>query len=215
MKKPEHEPRLSEPDLPQELEEFSALADRDDLLQCRVTGLSDQVSAVHATLTECRLEHLDLGRLDLTAAALVDCEWRDTRITTLAARDASLRRVRLRGGRIATLDLGNARIDSLELTDLHIGYLNLADAIVEDSVIRDCRIDTLDVPVATVKRVRVEGTMVTELDTRGLTAAHFDLHTAELGSVTDVAGLRGCLLTADQLVALHVKLAQYLGITLA
>ncbi|MGN8551774.1 UNVERIFIED_CONTAM: pentapeptide repeat-containing protein [Microbacterium sp. SLM126] len=205
-------PRIGEPDLPRDCTEVDALSPYDDLLRCRITGLSDTTDASHAALTECIIAAASVDRLDLLGATLVDVEIDALKATSISAREARLRRVRFTGGRIGTLDLAGAGIDEVELRGIRIDYLSLAAAKVEDLLIADCTIVTLDLPQATLSRVRFESTRADEVDTRGMRADSLDLRGLEAASYLDVSSLRGATLTPWQVEQLAPTFASSLGI---
>lgn len=205
-------PRISSPDLPDELEAVSALAPHVDLLGTRIVGLEGAVSGAHARLSECSLATASVDRIDLTGAALTDVEIEDLRAAELVARSGRWRNVRIAGGRIGTVDLAASELDSVELHGVRIDYLSLSQATAADLLVRDCVLRTVDLPLATLARVRFEGCRADEVDTRGLTLRDLDLRGLEAMSFTDPTALRGATLDARQVGLLALDLARALGI---
>ncbi len=205
-------PRVSPPDLPEDLAEGHGWQKGGEYFQLRLSGLDETTDASHAEISECRLTGASVEALTLTGANLVDVEIDQLRATTVSARGAHLRRVRVTGGRIGTLDLGTADIDEVELRGIRIDYLTLGGAIIEDLLVVDCVIGSLDLPQATAKRVRFDDTRADEVDARGLRAEDVDLRGLEMLSLTDAAALRGTTLSAVQIERLAPTLAGALGI---
>ncbi|MCH6229424.1 pentapeptide repeat-containing protein [Microbacterium sp. CFH 31415] len=204
-------PRVSAPDLPREFFDVIGLERRGDHLQASIGGLSGEVDASHAALTECIVAAASVDRLDLTGATLVDVEFNGLRATSVRGADARLRRVLLTGGRIGTLDLGAAGIDEVELRGIRIDYLSLGGAKVEDLRVADCAIETLDLPQATLTRVRFENTRAGEVDTRGMRADSVDFRGLDAAAYLDVSSLRRVTLTPWQVEQLAPAFAAALA----
>ncbi|MFJ3959171.1 pentapeptide repeat-containing protein [Arthrobacter sp. NPDC090010] len=205
-------PRVSEPDLPPALGEIDGLKRYDEISESVVLGLSGDVDAGHAHLSECVLRDVTVDRLDLSGATLADVDIEDLRATELVLRNAGVRRVRLVGGRIGTLDLSGADVDSLELRDVRIDYLGLSGSKAQDVKVIDCQLRTVDVPLATLKRVAFQGCRAEEVDSRDLSATDVDLRGLDAQTFTAVNGLRGATLAESQVRELAVQMALQSGI---
>jgi len=204
-------PRVSAPDLAQQLDEQAGLTARADHFQRRIE-LETETDAAHAALSECVIAPASVSSVVLTGATLVDVAIDDLRATTVTARGARLRRVRIEGGRIGTLDLADAELDEVELRGIRLDYLSLASARIEDVVVVDCILGTLDLPASTATRVRFENSTAEDVDTRALRAEDVDLRGLEALSFTDAASLRGTTLSAPQIERLAPAFAATLGI---
>lgn len=203
-------PRVSPPDLPEELE--SAQPQRGaDVYTVRIE-LDGDADLSHSSLEQCVITGT-AGTLELRGATLMDVDLREPRIADLPLRDANLRRVRISGGRIGTLDLSGTRIDELELRDVRIDYLNLGGAKATDVLLADSTIRTLDMPQAELTRVRFDGCRSDEVDPRGLRAKDVDLRGLDALSFLDVTSLRGTTLTIRQVELLAPVFAASVGIS--
>lgn len=200
-------PRVSPPDLPEELAEAEGRRHGDHLGQ-RIPLAED---LAHAQFEQCVLCG-SADRVDLTGATLLDVEIADARTPVLSLRDATIRRLRIAGGRIGTLDLSGAHVAELILEHARVDYLSLAAARVQDSLIADCTVATMDLPSATMTRVRFERSRVDEVDTRGLRADSLDLRGLDALAFLDVTALRGATLTGRQVESLASVFAQAAGI---
>ncbi|SEB60663.1 Uncharacterized protein YjbI, contains pentapeptide repeats [Arthrobacter woluwensis] len=205
-------PRAAAPDLPAHLGEVDGLRRYDEVSESAVLGLSGDVDASHAHLSECVIRDAHLDRLDLTGATLTDLDVEDLQVTELVLRNARLRRVRISGGRIGTLDLSGTEMDSLELRDVRIDYLGLNGAEGNDMVVAGCRLRTLDVPLAKLKRVAFRDSSAEDVDSRDLDATDVDLRGLDARVFTSVTGLRGATLTESQVRELAVQMALQAGI---
>jgi uncharacterized protein YjbI with pentapeptide repeats len=202
-------PRVSEPDLPDELTP-AAPSRGADLLAAQL-DLTGVVDLAHASLEQCVIE-ADADTVDLIGATVLDVDVRGIRSASLSMRNATIRRLRIIGGRIGTLDLSGARIDELELRDLRVDYLNLGGAKATDVLVADTTIRTLDMPTAELTRVRFDGCRTDEVDPRGLRSTDVDLRGLDALAFTDANGLRGTTLTTFQVQQLAATLAVGVGI---
>jgi uncharacterized protein YjbI with pentapeptide repeats len=200
-------PRVSPPDLPDELEEAVGRRHGDHVGQ-RIPLAED---LAHAQFEQCSLSGA-VDRADLTGATLLDVEIVDARTPVLSLKDATIRRLRIAGGRIGTLDLSGAHIVELILEHARIDYLSLAAAKIQDSLVADCTLATVDLPAAAVTRVRFERSSADEVDTRGLRADSLDLRGLDALSFLDVTALRGTTLSARQVELLAPVFARAAGI---
>lgn len=207
-------PRVSAPDLPDDLDEVSSLSARGDLLGAVVTALAGEVDGAHSRLAESRVSPASVGHVDLTGATLVDVAIDRLRAVELVARDGGWRNVAITGGRIATLDGLRARWDSVVLRGVHIDYLSLGSAEIADVLFVDCRFGSIDLPEARISRLAFEGCRADEVDTRGLRAEHLDLRGLDALSFTDPRGLTGAWLSARQAELHAPAFAEALGIRL-
>jgi uncharacterized protein YjbI with pentapeptide repeats len=210
-----HPPRSAIPDLPGRIHDVVGLADRADLFQSRILGLSGSVDARHSQLSECVIAPASVDRLDLTGTSMVDVEVEKLRATEMIARSGRWRSVRITGGRIGTLDLADAELDAVELREVRVDYLTLGGARVSDLLVAGCRIRALDLPNAKVERASFVDCTADEVDTRGLRAQHLDLRGLDALQYLDPTSLRGATLAERQAVDLGPAFARALGIQLA
>jgi hypothetical protein len=93
-----------------------------------------------------------------------------------------------------------------------VDYLSLRGATVGDLLVTDCTIQTLDLPLATLSRVRFDGSRADEVATDGLRAEHTDLRGLEALAFTRPDALRGTTLSSAQVEQLAPAFASALGI---
>jgi len=200
-------PRVSAPDLPDELEDATGRRYGDHIGQ-RIPLAED---LAHAQFEQCSLTGA-VDRADLTGATLLDVEMVNIRAAVLSLKDATIRRLRISGGRIGTLDLSGAHVAELIVEHARIDYLSLAAAKIQDSVIADCTLATVDLPMAVATRVRFERSRADEVDTRGLRADSLDLRGLDALAFLDVTALRGATLSSGQVELLAPVFARAAGI---
>lgn len=206
-------PRDSSPDLPPVLDPLGRLRRGDDVLGVRISGLSGEIDASHAHLTETLWEAPALDRLDLTGTTLSETRIDEPRITALTGREARWRNVEIVGGRIGSVDLLRAELDGVVLRGTRVDYLALPSAALAHVRFVGCTFGSIDLPEARVDRVAFEDCRADEVDTRGLRAAHLDLRGLEALTYTDPVALRGATLTFGQAEALGAAFATALGIS--
>ncbi len=204
-------PRISRPDLPDELTPgtFARGVDLHGALVEAVTGVVD---AAHSYLSESRVSGVEAQSLDLTGASLTDVEFDDVRAVLLDARQSRWQSIRMAGGRIATLDLSRSDVAGVEFRGLRIDYLTLAGTTASDLLFVDCTIGTLDAPQARLSRVGFQGCRADEVDNRDWRVENVDLRGLEALHYLDIAALRGTTLAERQVTSLAHEFARAAGV---
>jgi len=158
-----------------------------------LTGLSGATwRARGLTLTDTRLERVDLLSLAAPAAGWRDVEVQASRIGSLELYDANLRRVSFVGCKL--------------------GYVNLRGADLADVAFTDCVVEDLDLMRATASRVALTRCRVGRLEVTEARLADVDLRGAQLADISGIEGLRGVTIGIEQLLDLAPVLAGRLGI---
>lgn len=134
-------------------------------------------------------------------------------VLRFAAADSGWRQVEIRESRLGSAELHDATLRSVHFVGCRIGYLNLRDAHVTDLAFTDCVIDDLDLMRTQAARVALAGCRVGRLETTGARLSEVDLRGALLTDLSGLEGLRGTIISPDQLIALAPVLADRLGIT--
>lgn len=133
-------------------------------------------------------------------------------VLTLTADGSGWRQVELLESRVGSLELFGSTLRSVHFIGCRIGYANLRDTHLTDVAFTDCVIDDLDLMRATATRVALTGTRLRRLELTGAKLADFDLRGAQLAEVSGIEGLRGAIISTEQLVDLAPILAARLGI---
>ena len=156
-----------------------------------------RASATGARFPDCRLLDVRFDRLDAPDLAASHSTWRDVEIV---------------GSRLGTLGLDDSTVNRLRFDRCKVGFLGLQGARVQDMVIEGCVVEELDLSDAVASRVAFRDTTIGQLRLRGSRLSHVDLRGARLGLVEPVAGLRGAVVTVEQVLDLAPDLAAALGI---
>lgn len=149
--------------------------DRKGLIESRLSSLiaeDDQDSR--------RFFDQQASTVDMTAAALLNCEFRNLAIDTIIAERTHVNHVLTDSCRTALLDICSigmensiavrcafgsvqanaAKIIGMEIRGCRIDYLNCRDAICRDIMFRDCEIGELDGNGARLSRIAFTGTRI-------------------------------------------------------
>ncbi len=95
-----------------------------------------------------------------------------------------------------------------------IGFINLRQARFTSTRFVNCTIDELDLSGAQLKDVVFENCTIEHLVMTGATCTKVDLRGARISKVTDVAGLKGSIMSPEQFSDLAPSFARLLGISL-
>lgn len=144
------------------------------------------------TLTDTRLE-----RLDLLSIAAPEAGWRD---------------VEFHASRIGSLELYDANFRRVALVGCKLGFVNLRGADLADVSFTDCVLEDLDLMRATASRVSLTGCRIARLEVSQARLTDVDLRGAEVADISGIEGLRGVTIGVDQLLDLAPVLAGRLGI---
>jgi uncharacterized protein YjbI with pentapeptide repeats len=95
-----------------------------------------------------------------------------------------------------------------------VTYFNLRQAKLTGTRFTGCTIDELDLTSATLKNVVFEDCTIEHLVMTAASASKVDLRGARISRVTDIGGLKGTIMNAEQFLDLAPSFARLLGITL-
>lgn len=164
------------------------------------------------TLEECTIDRWAAGNAELGGLRARDVTVGVLDAPVLRAARSSWHRVRVDSGRVGSADLAASRLDEVELVGMKLGFVNLRGATVADLLVRDCTIDELDLGGATLSRVAFEGCRIRTIAGVPDRAEHLDLRGASLERVDPVEGLRGAVISSDQVYDLAPLLAAAAGL---
>jgi uncharacterized protein YjbI with pentapeptide repeats len=168
-----------------------------------------------AAFMGCRIERCRLDDLDLRHARITDTLMADNDATSVNAAEGSWRDSILSGGRVGALTASSATWSGVRLRGIKLDFLDLSGAKVSNTVLEDCVIAELELGEADLRFVRFPGCDIGVLGLSGARLAEVDLSRATLHTISNVAGLRGATLSADQLIDLAPLLAAHVGIRIA
>ena len=158
--------------------------------------------------------------IDMTAAALLNCEFRNLAIDTIIAERTHVNHVLVDSCRTALLGIrsigmensNTAKIIGMEIRGCRIDYLNCRDAICRDIMFRDCEIGELDGNDAKFSRIAFAGTRIDVLSLQHAICADVDLRGARLREIRNVDSLHGTTMSLEQIADLSEVFARSIGI---
>ncbi|RYN13750.1 hypothetical protein PG2006B_0878 [Bifidobacterium animalis subsp. animalis] len=170
--------------------------------------------------------------IDMTAAALLNCEFRNLAIDTIIAERTHVNHVLADSCRTALLDIrsigmensiavrcafgavqaNTAKIIGMEIRGCRIDYLNCRDAICHDIMFRDFEIGELDGNGARLSRIAFTGTRIDVLTLQHAICTDVDLRGARLREIRNVDSLHGTTMSLAQIADLSEVFARSIGI---
>lgn len=164
-----------------------------DLRDCAVTACrAERARFRRSRLGTCLVAESAAGELDAADSAWIDVVVRGCRAGAVIAPGATLQRVTVTGSRIDYANLRGSTLERVQLIDCGIGELDVGGAALTDVRLVRCSVERLVLSDAVCVRVDVRG--------------------AEIGALEGLDGLRGAVITTDQLARLAPALADHLGL---
>lgn len=206
-------PRVAPVELPDLVDAEPADLDAGVLLDgVALRGLDlPPVNLAGAELVEVLVSRLTADDVDLTGARLREVAVEDARVNAWRMGRAHVQDAQF-SGRFGVLDAQGGTWRSLILAGCKVDLLSLRGADVTDVLLRDCQVGELDLSGARVTRVRLEASHVGTMEAHELRSEHLDLRGATIDRFVSLAGLRGALVTADQVTWWATALAEALGL---
>ena len=187
---------------------FSAQADRVILDGLDLSGLD----LSGGRLSESILRGVTLSDADLTAATVAESIWERVNAPHLKAPRSTWRNVRIQDSRIGVGELYDAGISGLVLRGCKVDLLNLRNTVISDLLIENCTIGELDISGARVHRMTIMQSSIGTFEAREARLKDVDLRGAQLSRIVGLAGLKGAVISQEQLVELAPSLAGHLGL---
>lgn len=166
------------------------------------------------TLLECELADCSASQLGLRGARLLEARISRIAVPSLAAQGSSWRDCELIDSRIGAIEAGGAELRRVVVEGSKLGWVNLREADVSDVVFKNCTFDEIDFGGATAARVAFENCVTDKLTLTRATAEHLDLRGLEFRAIEGLEGLRGAILTHEQVAYMAETLAAHVGITI-
>lgn len=163
-------------------------------------------------LTECVLRAVTLGDADLTAASIVESRWERVNSPHMKAPRSTWRDVTIQDSRLGVAEWHDAGISGLVVRGCKLDLVNLRNAVLADVLFEDCTIGELDISGVRASRVEFSGCTVGTLAAREARLKDVDLRGAQLHRLVGLAGLKGAVISSEQLLDLAPSLAQHLGL---
>lgn len=181
----------------------------------RFAGLELTGDATGAHFLECELTECGLDGVPFDRARLATCRLADCNATEVSFVDATWLDVVVTGGRLGALTAHGGQWTRVLFRDVKADYLNLRGATVVDVGFTGCTIGELDLSGAELRQLRFSGTQIGSLVLDATRNRDVDLRGAEVARLDGVAGLPGCTISREQLMAWADGLAAHLGIRVA
>lgn len=164
------------------------------------------------SLIESVWEEASLTEGDLSGLTVAESRLSRLNIPHLQAPRSGWRDVLLEDSRIGVVELYDAVLSGVKLSSGKLDLINLRGAELRDLLIEGCTLGEVDLTQASAHRVALRGTRVETLVLTGLRAQHLDLTGAEIGRIVGLEGLRGAVVTSQQLLELAPALAEHVGL---
>ena len=161
---------------------------------------------------ECRLERCAVDGLSLRQARFADCMLIDVHGTSLDASNSVWRNCEITRGRLGALTLAAATWTSLRCSGVKFGFVYLAGAHLDEVIFEDCDIGSLDAGAARLRSVTFVRGSIRELYVADAILAKVDLSATRVEKIVGIEGIRGTIISRQQLVDLAPSLAAQLGV---
>lgn len=165
-----------------------------------------------ASFLETVFDSVVMNETVLRGARFVDCALRASFATSLIAARSTWRRVRVENPRWGSAELFDSEIESTVLSGGKIDFLNLRGAKLTDVVIENAHITELDLGGVTASRVAIRGCRIGTIDLTRARCTALDLRSSSFSRVLGVSGMRGTIVSPEQLTELAPILADFVGI---
>lgn len=163
-------------------------------------------------IEDCLFSALNIGELSMRNARYIQCEFKQLSAPIVEGAGATLNDVRMTHSRFGSADFSDSSIDSVTFDHCKFGWVNLRTAQVRDVVFRDCSFDEIDLQQAKAQRLKFENCRTATLNVERANLSSVDLTGLEIAQVQGIEGLRGAMISEQQLMALSHEFAAHLGI---
>ncbi|MFF8819077.1 pentapeptide repeat-containing protein [Leucobacter sp. NPDC015123] len=164
------------------------------------------------TLMESEVVGLSGDRVDLRGARFIDSRLTQWAVPVLSAPGSTWRDAELQESRVGALDMSDAEVRRVTISGAKVGWINLRGSVVHDVVFRDCTFDEVDLGGAKISRVAFVDCVTEKLS---LTQAHgeaLDLRGLEFHALEGFEGLRGAVMTSEQVAFMADAFASHFGV---
>ena len=165
-----------------------------------------------AALVECVLDAVTLTDTGLRGARFVDCLVNSSFATSLVAARSSWRRVRIDNARWGSAELFDSEFESVIISGGKIDFLNFRGAKLTDVLIENAQITELDLASFIGTRVAIRNCRIDTIDFTRATCLDVDLRETTFSRVLGIQGMRGAILSDEQLTDFAPIMAAQLGI---
>lgn len=164
------------------------------------------------TFTECELDGVTAHETSLSSARLIETRIERLNAPVLRATRSTWRHVEMAGSRLGALDLDDAEVRQVHIVGSKIGWLNLRAATLEDVLLEDCTLEELDLTGASAARVAFVNCRAGSVALAHARLQDVDLRGLEMGGISNIEGMAGATLDAQQVAMLAPAFASHLGV---
>ncbi|MBC9955426.1 pentapeptide repeat-containing protein [Leucobacter sp. cx-42] len=168
-----------------------------------------------ASFLDCELVDCSVERLQLRGGRMIQTHLNRLAAPGLAANGSTWRDVVITASRLGAVDVPDAEFRRVLIVDSKLGWVNLRGANVRDVLFRNCTLDEVDFGGAKVDRVKFENCRTRKLTLNRTQAKNLDLRGLDFAAFEGFEGLRGAVLSHEQLMYMTTAFAEHLGITVA
>jgi uncharacterized protein YjbI with pentapeptide repeats len=174
-----------------------------DISSLRLKGMAIEESLVSKTnFSETHIEKFETK----------DCVFKDCDLTASSFSNSSWHVVEILGARCSGVQLQNSTLKNVLFKGCKIEFANFRFSKLENIIFEDCMINDIDFYNATLKNVTFTGSSIENITFAGGRLKSVDLSDAHLVSVKNVSGLKGAMISYEQLTFLAPYFTQELGI---
>ncbi|GAA1586755.1 pentapeptide repeat-containing protein [Leucobacter aridicollis] len=166
-----------------------------------------------ATFLECELVELTGDRIDLRGASVLESRVLRLAAPVVSAPGSAWRDAELIESRVGALDMSSSEVRRLVVEGSKIGWINLRGSVVHDVVFRHCVFDEVDLGAAKTARVAFEDCTTDKLTLTQRTGDALDLRGLDFRALEGFEGLRGAVLSPNQVALMAETLAGHFGVS--
>lgn len=165
------------------------------------------------TLLECELSGISADRIELRGARLLESRLVRCAAPTVSAHGSSWRDAEIIESRIGAIEVSDAEFRRVVVEGSKLGWVNFRGANVADVVFRNCSFSEFDFGGAKIARVSFENCVAEKLTLTQARSEHLDLRGLEFGAIEGFEGLRGSILSPEQVALMAEMFAAHFGAT--
>jgi uncharacterized protein YjbI with pentapeptide repeats len=207
---------VDDPDLPLDLDELGEV----ELLSSTSwegvhagAGIVADDKAYDVLIKESVLDGVDLRAKRLIGLTCTDVRFEECDLAGAVLDEARLTRVAFVRCRMTGTVLSGAALQDVQLTDCTAGMLALRMTSATYLSIADSSLVEADFYQASLELSRITGTDLSSADFTGARVPELELTGSTLHGIVGASGLRGAVITSEQLFGVAAALATELGIT--
>lgn len=207
-------PDISDDLLP--VDDIASLLKKDETLrELHIQGSNAAgLSVKSAVLDDCRIQKCDFSKTTIQKLQLQDCRVEHCDMTACIFEDSAWHAVEVVGTRCSGIQLQKSLIKNTLFKDSKLDFANLRFARLENVIFESCVIGQMDLYSAQLKNVLFVGCVIEAVEFSEAKLQRVDLSGATIVSLRGVTGLKGAIISPEQLIQIAPYLAQELGLVI-